>query len=69
MSSEHHYWYSPPKAEATGSNPVGCTNTFNGLDSVAHGPYGAGICAVTQQRTKFSTFPHAFRALAWGIPA
>ncbi len=32
MDREHHALHSPPKAEVTGSNPVGCTNHFNSLE-------------------------------------
>ena len=30
-----------PKAEVTGSNPVGCANLFNNLDRILHCPKSA----------------------------
>jgi hypothetical protein len=38
LSSMYDHNLCTPKAEVTGSNPVGCANDFNGLVSVASDP-------------------------------
>lgn len=50
MKRKHAACYSPPKAEVAGSNPAGCTNQNNDLDSVSTEANGLRSCADAQQR-------------------
>lgn len=49
MKHEQAAQFSPPKAEATGSNPVGCTNKIKGLSRSGRGSNHPDICAATQK--------------------
>tara|TARA_R110002060_G_C2130463_1_gene99356 strand:+ start:9183 stop:9725 length:543 start_codon:yes stop_codon:yes gene_type:complete len=51
MNTEHHHQQSPPKAEVTGSNPVGCTNTNQSLSGNLEADKTAYICDLSQKRT------------------
>lgn len=48
MNSEQTHWRSPPKAEATSSNLVGCTNTFKVVSGFSEGRNPGRSCAVAQ---------------------
>ena len=59
MKGEQMGWHSPPKAEATGSNPVGCTKQFQTLSGVSEARIFGGSCTIVQ----FPPNPGLFRTL------